>query len=163
MKGVAAHGYLRTVLREHSNCLAIALTLSPLRAITRISTACSWVSIGSPEKAAIVTQVGQIYFGANSLDSSSLTWPVSVPQTSKDCQRWALPGGRPGKGGNAGRNREPGAGRGNAIAAQGTGLCIPDDRRYHGAPMCSSRISANPQWPSRIERSCTANGSRHPT
>ncbi|MGH8787103.1 MAG: hypothetical protein ACREYA_18720, partial [Cupriavidus necator] len=33
-------------------------------AMTRISTACSWVSIGSPEKAAILAQVGQIYFGA---------------------------------------------------------------------------------------------------
>jgi hypothetical protein len=43
--------------------LAIALTLSPLRAITRISTACSWVNINS-QKAVILAQVGHFYFGA---------------------------------------------------------------------------------------------------
>lgn len=51
------------MLREHSNCLAIALTLSPLRAITRISTACSWFNINS-QKAVILAQVGHFYFGA---------------------------------------------------------------------------------------------------
>ena len=55
---------MRTVLREHSSCFAIALTLSPLRAMTRISTACSWVNIRSPEMAAILPQVGHFYFGA---------------------------------------------------------------------------------------------------
>jgi hypothetical protein len=34
----------------------------PRRANTRISTACSWVNIGGA-KAAILTQVGQIYSG----------------------------------------------------------------------------------------------------
>jgi hypothetical protein len=34
------------VLREHPACFAIALIPSPRRAITRISTACSWVNIG---------------------------------------------------------------------------------------------------------------------
>ena len=42
---------------------AIALTPSPLRAITLISTACSWVNIGGPQMAAILPQVGQIHFG----------------------------------------------------------------------------------------------------
>ena len=51
------------MLREHSNCFAIALTLSPRRAITRISTDCSWVNINGA-KAVILPQVGQIYFGA---------------------------------------------------------------------------------------------------
>jgi len=44
--------------------LPIALTLVPLRAMTRISTACSWVNISSPEMAAILPQVGHFYFGA---------------------------------------------------------------------------------------------------
>ena len=52
------------MLREHSNCFTIALMLSPLRAITRISTACSWVNIDS-QKAVILAQVGHFYFGAN--------------------------------------------------------------------------------------------------
>ena len=52
------------MLREQSSCLAIALTASPLRAITRISTACSWVNIDGTEKAVILTQVGHFYFGA---------------------------------------------------------------------------------------------------
>jgi hypothetical protein len=46
------------------SCLAIDLTPSPLRAITRISTASSWVNIGGTEKAAILAQVGHFYFGA---------------------------------------------------------------------------------------------------
>jgi len=50
------------VLREQPNCLAIDLTPSPLRALTRISTACSWVNIDGPGKAAILSQVGQFYF-----------------------------------------------------------------------------------------------------
>ena len=61
------------MLREHPNCFAIDRTPSPLRAITRISTACSWVSIDGTKKAVIVYQVGhfyfddvgQYYFGAN--------------------------------------------------------------------------------------------------
>lgn len=57
-------GEAHTVLREHSSCFAIALTLVPLRAMTRISTACSWVNISSPEMAAILPQVGHFYFGA---------------------------------------------------------------------------------------------------
>jgi hypothetical protein len=32
--------------------------------MTRISTACSWVNISSPEMAAILAQVGHFYFGA---------------------------------------------------------------------------------------------------
>jgi hypothetical protein len=52
------------VLREQSSCLAIARTASPLRAITRISTACSWVNIDGTEKAVILTQVGHFHFGA---------------------------------------------------------------------------------------------------
>ena len=52
------------MLREQPSCRAIARTPSPLRAITRISTACSWVNIVDGQKAAILTQVGQIYFGA---------------------------------------------------------------------------------------------------
>jgi hypothetical protein len=50
------------VLREQPNCRAICLIPSPLRAITRISTACSWVNIDG-QKAAIVAQVGQFHFG----------------------------------------------------------------------------------------------------
>jgi len=49
------------VLREQPSCFAIDLTPSPLRAITRISTACSWVNIDGSGKAAILSQVGQIY------------------------------------------------------------------------------------------------------
>ncbi len=37
----------------------------PLRAMTRISTARSWVNISSLEMAAILAQVGQYYFGVN--------------------------------------------------------------------------------------------------
>jgi hypothetical protein len=51
------------VLREQPSCLAISLIPSPLRAITRISTACSWVNIDG-QKAAIVAQVGHFYSGA---------------------------------------------------------------------------------------------------
>jgi hypothetical protein len=52
------------VLREQPNCFAIALTPSPRRAITRISTASSWVNIDGSQKAAILAQVGHFYFGA---------------------------------------------------------------------------------------------------
>ena len=52
------------MLREQPSCLAIDLTASPLRAITRISTALSWVNIDGTEKAVILTQVGHFYFGA---------------------------------------------------------------------------------------------------
>ena len=52
------------MLREQPSCLAIALTASPLRAITRISTACSWVNIDGTKKAVILAQVGHFYFGA---------------------------------------------------------------------------------------------------
>jgi hypothetical protein len=52
------------VLREQPSCLAIDLTPSPLRAITRISTASSWVNIDGTEKAVILAQVGHFYFGA---------------------------------------------------------------------------------------------------
>lgn len=52
------------MLREQSSCLAIALTVPPLRAITRISTALSWVNIDGTKKAVILTQVGHFYFGA---------------------------------------------------------------------------------------------------
>jgi hypothetical protein len=51
------------VLREQPSCRAISRTPSPLRAITRISTACSWVNIDG-QKAVSFAQVGQIYFGA---------------------------------------------------------------------------------------------------
>jgi hypothetical protein len=40
------------------------LTPSPLRAITRISTASSWVNIDGTAKPVILAQVGQHYFGA---------------------------------------------------------------------------------------------------
>jgi hypothetical protein len=43
---------------------AADLTPSPLRAITRISTACSWVNIDGTKKAVILAQVGHFYFGA---------------------------------------------------------------------------------------------------
>ncbi|MCZ4317339.1 hypothetical protein O4H66_28410, partial [Comamonadaceae bacterium G21597-S1] len=52
------------MLREQPNSLAIALIDSPLRAITRISTASSWVNIDGPKKAVILAQVGHFYFGA---------------------------------------------------------------------------------------------------
>jgi hypothetical protein len=60
--------------------LAIDRTPSPLRAITRISTACSWVNIDGPGKAVILSQVGQLYFdevgqycsGANKLPREAL-------------------------------------------------------------------------------------------
>jgi len=52
------------VLREQPSCFAIDLTASPLRAITRISTALSWVNIDGTEKAVILTRVGHFYFGA---------------------------------------------------------------------------------------------------
>jgi hypothetical protein len=55
--------YRRTVLREQPNCRAISRTPSPLRAITRISTACSGVNIDG-QKTVSFAQVGQIYFGA---------------------------------------------------------------------------------------------------
>ena len=51
------------MLRAQPRCLGIARTASPLRAITRISTACSWVNIWAAQMAAILTQVGQLYFG----------------------------------------------------------------------------------------------------
>lgn len=51
------------MLREQPSCLAISLIPSPLRAITRISTACSWVNIDG-QKTAIVAQVGHFHFGA---------------------------------------------------------------------------------------------------
>ena len=51
------------MLREQPSCLAISLIPSPLRAITRISTACSWVNIDG-QKAAILAQVDHFYFGA---------------------------------------------------------------------------------------------------
>jgi hypothetical protein len=60
-------------VREHPTCLAIALNPSPRRAITRISTACSWVNIGSLKKAAILAQVGQFYF----VDGVSITLAVT--------------------------------------------------------------------------------------
>jgi hypothetical protein len=66
--------YRRTVLREHPTCLAIALNPSPRRAITRISTACSWVNIGSLKKAAILAQLGQFYF----VDGVSITLAVTI-------------------------------------------------------------------------------------
>jgi hypothetical protein len=55
--------YRRTVLREQPSCRAICRTPSPLRALTRISTACSWVNIDG-QKTVSFAQVGQIYFGA---------------------------------------------------------------------------------------------------
>lgn len=51
------------MLREQPSCRAISRTPSPLRAITRISTACSWVNIDG-QKAVSFAQVGQIYFDA---------------------------------------------------------------------------------------------------
>ena len=71
-----------TVLREQPSCRAISLISSPLRAITRISTACSWVNIDG-QKAAIVAQVGhfysgavgQFYIGANNR-SPVMRWPT---------------------------------------------------------------------------------------
>lgn len=51
------------MLREHPICFAIDRTPSPLRGITRISTACSWISIDGTKKAVIVHQVGHFYFG----------------------------------------------------------------------------------------------------
>jgi hypothetical protein len=55
--------YRRTVLRAQPSCRAISRTPSPLRALTRISTACSWVNIDSP-KTVSFAQVGHFYFGA---------------------------------------------------------------------------------------------------
>ena len=52
------------MLREQFSCFAIDLTPSPLRAITRISTASSWVNIDGTKKAVILVQVGHFYFGA---------------------------------------------------------------------------------------------------
>ncbi|MDN5939302.1 MAG: hypothetical protein L0H83_11655, partial [Salinisphaera sp.] len=43
--------------------MAIDLTPSPLRAITRISITSSWVNIDGLEKAVILFQVGHFYFG----------------------------------------------------------------------------------------------------
>ncbi|MBA3625450.1 MAG: hypothetical protein H0W48_13585 [Methylibium sp.] len=40
------------------------LTPSPLRAITRISIASSWVNIDGTAKPVILAQVGHFYFGA---------------------------------------------------------------------------------------------------
>ena len=40
------------------------LTPSPLRAITRISTASSWVNINGTATPVILAQVGHFYFGA---------------------------------------------------------------------------------------------------
>lgn len=51
------------MLREQPSYLAISLIPSPLRAITRTSTACSWVNIAG-QKAAIVAQVGHFHLGA---------------------------------------------------------------------------------------------------
>ena len=51
------------MLREQPSCFAIDRTPSPRRAITRFSTACSWVSIDGTQKAVIVYQVGHFYFG----------------------------------------------------------------------------------------------------
>jgi hypothetical protein len=44
--------------------MAIALTPSHRRAITRISTASSWVNIDGTKKAVILAQVGHFCFGA---------------------------------------------------------------------------------------------------
>ena len=62
--GLAASSrrYYRTVLCEQPSRLAIDLTPSPLPAITRISTACTWVNIDGADKAAILSQTGQFYF-----------------------------------------------------------------------------------------------------
>ena len=65
------------MLREHPSWRAIDLTPSPLRAITRISIASSWVNIDGTKKAVILNQVGHFYFdgvgqyylGANSCAS----------------------------------------------------------------------------------------------
>ncbi len=51
-------------MREQLSCLAMDLTPSPLRAITRISTASSWVNIDGTAKPVILAQVGHFYFGA---------------------------------------------------------------------------------------------------
>lgn len=53
-----------SVRSEKPNCLAISLTPSPLRANTRISTACSSVNIDGRQKTVILSQVGHFYFGA---------------------------------------------------------------------------------------------------
>jgi len=50
------------VSREQFSCFAISRTLSPIRSITRISTACSWVNIDGAKKV-ILAQVGHFYFG----------------------------------------------------------------------------------------------------
>ena len=50
--------------REQFSCFAISRTLSPIRSITRISTACSWVNIDGTAKAVILAQGGHFYFGA---------------------------------------------------------------------------------------------------
>ena len=47
------------MLREQRSSRAIARTPSPLRAITRISTACSWVNIDG-QKTVSFAQMGQI-------------------------------------------------------------------------------------------------------
>ena len=83
----ASRRYRRTVLREQPSCLAMDRTGSPRRAITRISTACSWVNIGGSGQAAILSQVGHVY---------SVGWVsfTPVPTTTRRSARasWPPPG-----------------------------------------------------------------------
>jgi hypothetical protein len=53
-----------SVLHEQPARFAIAPIPSPRRTITRSFAACSWVNVGSLKNAAILAQMGEIYFGA---------------------------------------------------------------------------------------------------
>jgi hypothetical protein len=79
------------VLREQLSCLAIDLTPSPLRAITRISTASSWVNIDGTKKAVILSQVGHFYFGAVGqyyFGGDSFAHQCSLLACFRSCSRW---------------------------------------------------------------------------
>jgi hypothetical protein len=82
----ASRRYCRTVLREQPSCFAIDLAPSPLGAIARISTTCSWGNIDGSGKAAILSQVGHFYsVGVGQFHSVVNNYP----EASKAMVGWA--------------------------------------------------------------------------
>ena len=72
------------MLREQLSCLAMDLTPSPLRVITRIPTASFWVNIDGTAKPVIFAQVGHHHFGAWRQDYfGGKTKAMSVLQETK--------------------------------------------------------------------------------
>jgi len=81
----SSRGHRLTGLREHPSCLAIALTPSPLRAITRISTASSWVNIDGLFKAAMLSQAGRFYsVGVAQYCSADNTWALVAGKADRE-------------------------------------------------------------------------------